>query len=40
MKKIAVASLGGRLVPNSAWEVLVEKPVLQTNADYYDQEYD
>ena len=36
--KIVVASLGGRLVPNFAWEVPVEKPVLQKNVDYYDQE--
>ena len=38
MKKIVVASLGGRLVPNSAWEVPDEKPVLQKIADNYDQE--
>lgn len=38
MKKIVVVSLGGRLVLNSAWGVPVEKPVLQKNADNYDQE--
>jgi hypothetical protein len=37
--KIVVAFLGDRLVPDSAWEVPVEKPVHhQKNPDYYDQE--